>query len=183
MERLVTGQFQELYDATIGKQVYSLVASTNRGQIKFKMVDIPGQEKTGLLKQQYYENADGAFIMFDVTCRDTYRGVPGLYKDVKQWYETKYDRDIENFPFVLIGNKVDFTGRDRKVKFESIRFHHDKENNMNYYEMSNKTDFNLEQPFLWMARFLLEDHQLELIGRPVAIDEEEATDADEMDID
>jgi hypothetical protein len=54
---------------------------------------------------------------------------------------------------------------------------------MNYYEMSNKTDFNLEQPFLWMARFLLEDHQLELIGRPVAIDEEEATDADEMDID
>jgi GTP-binding nuclear protein Ran len=183
MERLVTGQFQEQYVATIGKEEYSLVASTNRGRIKFKMVDIPGQEKTGPLKDQYYENADGAFLMFDLTSSTTYSGKSGakfLYNDMEKWCRERKGRDI--LPVVLIGNMVDMQ-KERKIKGTSIKLHTQKQK-MIYYEMSNKTNINLEEPFLWMARTLLNDYQLELFGLPEAIEEEEAADLEhEMDFD
>ena len=50
-----------------------------------------------------------------------------------------------NFP----GNKVDI--KDRKVKAKSIVFHRKK--NLQYYDISAKSNYNFEKPFLWLARF------------------------------
>merc|ERR1712232_460041 len=49
---------------------------------------------------------------------------------------------------VLFGNKVDI--KDRKVKAKSIVFHRKK--NLQYYDISAKSNYNFEKPFLWLAR-------------------------------
>ena len=77
-----------------------------------------------------------------------------------------WDRDLvracENIPVVLCGNKVDI--KDRKVKAKPIVFHQKK--NLQYYDISAKSNYNFEKPFLWLARKLIGDPNLESAAMP-----------------
>lgn len=92
--------------------------------------------------------------MFDVTSRVTYKNVPNWHRDLV--------RVCENVPIVLCGNKVDV--KDRKVKAKSIVFHRKK--NLQYYDVSAKSNYNFEKPFLWLARKLVGDSNLEFVAAP-----------------
>ena len=146
------------------------------------MWDTAGQEKFGGLRDGYYIQVchllqfnilslysffqgQCAIIMFDVTSRVTYKNVPNWHRDLV--------RVCENIPIVLTGNKVDI--KDRKVKAKSIVFHRKKNLQVlihftktshmylhtvtglmfvsQYYDISAKSNYNFEKPFLWLARF------------------------------
>lgn len=92
--------------------------------------------------------------MFDVTSRITYKNVPNWHRDLS--------RVCENIPIVLVGNKVDV--KDRKVKAKSITFHRKK--NLQYYDISAKSNYNFEKPFLYLARKLIGDPNLEFVAMP-----------------
>ena len=81
-------------------------------------------------------------IMFDVCSRITYQNVPKWYKDLV--------RVCENIPIVLVGNKVDV--KDRKVKAKQITFHRKK--NLQYYDISAKSNYQFEKPLIWLLRRL-----------------------------
>ena len=66
-------------------------------------------------------------------------------------------RVCENIPIVLCGNKVDV--KERKVKAKTITFHRKK--NLQYYDISAKSNYNFEKPFLWLAR--------KLVGNPALV--------------
>ena len=66
----------------------------------------------------------------------------------------------ESIPIVLCGNKVDV--KERKVKAKTITFHRKK--NLQYYDISAKSNF--EKPFLWLARKLVGNPQLEFVAAP-----------------
>ena len=83
------------------------------------------------------------------------------YKNVPQWHRD-LTRACENIPIVLCGNKVDV--KDRKVKAKSIVFHRKK--NLQYYDISAKSNYNFEKPFLWLARKLVGDPNLEFVEMP-----------------
>ncbi|KAG5440900.1 hypothetical protein PCK2_000055 [Pneumocystis canis] len=91
--------------------------------------------------------------MFDVTSRITYKNVPNWHRDLV--------RVCENIPIVLCGNKVDV--KERKVKAKSITFHRKK--NLQYYDISAKSNYNFEKPFLWLARKLI-NSSLEFVASP-----------------
>ena len=63
-------------------------------------------------------------------------------------------RVCDNIPIVLVGNKVDV--KERKVKAKQITFHRKK--NLQYYDISAKSNYNFEKPFLWLARKLCGGH-------------------------
>jgi hypothetical protein len=65
-------------------------------------------------------------------------------------------RVCENIPIVLTGNKVDV--KERKVKAKTITFHRKK--NLQYYDISAKSNYNFEKPFLWLARKLVGNQAL-----------------------
>lgn len=118
--------------------------------------------------------------MFDVTSRITYKNVPNWHRDLV--------RVCEGIPIVLCGNKVDI--KDRKVKAKTIVFHRKKNlqvyiyiyvkyiihinkiNNLllfQYYDISAKSNYNFEKPFLWMARKLIGDPNLEFVAMPALV--------------
>ncbi|KAB0376085.1 hypothetical protein FD755_012728 [Muntiacus reevesi] len=138
VKRHLTGEFEKKYVATLGVEVHPLVLHTNRGPIK----------------DGYHIQAHCAIIMFDVTSRVTYKNVPNWHRDLV--------RVCENIPIVLCGNKVDI--KDRKVKAKSIVFHQKK--NLHYYDISAKSNHNFEKPFLWFARKLIGDPNLEFVAMP-----------------
>ena len=65
-------------------------------------------------------------------------------------------RVCENIPIVLCGNKVDV--KERKVKAKTITFNRKK--NLQYYDISAKSNYNFEKPFLWLARKLVGNQTL-----------------------
>jgi len=106
--------------------------------------------------------------MFDVCSRITYQNVPKWYKDLV--------RVCENIPIVLVGNKVDV--KDRKVKAKQITFHRKK--NLQYYDISAKSNYQFEKPFVWLLRRLVGDPNLGLVEAPVLQPSEVVIDQDQI---
>lgn len=92
--------------------------------------------------------------MFDVNSRITYKNVPTWHRDLT--------RVCEGIPIVLCGNKVDV--KERKVKAKSITFHRKK--NLQYYDISAKSNYNFEKPFLWLVRKRRKDMAIEFVAAP-----------------
>mmetsp|Transcript_18626 Transcript_18626/g.17721 ORF Transcript_18626/g.17721 Transcript_18626/m.17721 type:complete len:130 (+) Transcript_18626:299-688(+) len=106
--------------------------------------------------------------MFDVCSRITYQNVPKWYKDLV--------RVCENIPIVLVGNKVDV--KDRKVKAKQITFHRKK--NLQYYDISAKSNYQFEKPFIWLLRRLVQDPNLTLVEAPALQPAETQIDTDQI---
>ena len=109
------------------------------------------------MRDGYYIQADCAIIMFDVTSRISYKSVPNWHRDLV--------RVCENIPIVLVGNKVDV--KDRKVKAKQINFHRKK--NLAYYDISAKSNYNFDKPFLYLARKLTRIQDLVFTEAPAVM--------------
>jgi len=138
----------------MGVEVHPLPFYTNLGAVIFACWDTAGQEKFGGLRDGYYIGGQAAIIMFDVTARVTYKSVPHWHKDLV--------RVCEEIPIVLCGNKVDC--KDRKVKPKEIFFHRKK--NLQYYDISAKSNYNYEKPFLYIARKLTGNPNCNFVEQP-----------------
>jgi len=166
VKRHMTGEFEKRYVSTLGVEVHPLIFHTNRGAIRFNVWDTAGQEKFGCLRDGYYIQGQCALIMFDVTSRVTYKNVPTWHRDLV--------RICENIPIVLCGNKVD--SKNRKLMAKSIVFHRKK--NLQYYDISAKSNYNFEKPFLWLASKLVGDPNLEFVAMPALLPPEVKMDKD-----
>ncbi|XP_052858618.1 GTP-binding nuclear protein Ran-like [Drosophila gunungcola] len=166
VKRHQTGEFEKKYVATLGVEVHPLIFHTNRGAIRFNVWDTAGQEKFGGMRDGYYIQGQCAVIMFDVSSRITYKNVPNWHRDLVH--------NCEGIPIVLCGNKVDIM--DRKVKAQSIGFH--RKNNLQYYDISAKSNLNFGKPFLWLARKLVGDPNLEFVDMPALLPPEVEMDKD-----
>ena len=69
--------------------------------------------------------------------------------------------ESECMPIILCGNKVDV--RSRKVKAKTIAFH--RKENLQYYDLSAKSSYNLDKPLLWFARKFMKDPDLVSLSR------------------
>jgi len=153
VKRHLTGEFEKKYIPTLGVEVNPLKFITQYGPIVFNVWDTAGQEKFGGLRDGYYIKGQCAIIMFDVTSRITYKNVPNWHRDIA--------RVCENIPIVLVGNKVDV--KDRQVKARQIQFH--RKRNLQYYDVSARSNYNFEKPFLWLARRLTHQPALNFVGQ------------------
>merc|ERR1719324_739612 len=168
VKRHLTGEFEKKYVATIGVEVHAMPFDTNRGRLIFNVWDTAGQEKFGGLRDGYYIQGQCAIIMFDVTSRISYKNVGVWYRDLV--------RVCENIPIVLVGNKVDV--KERKVKVKQINFHRKK--NLGYYDISAKSNFNYEKPFLYLAKKLVGDMHLTFVDTVALLPAEVEIDPSKM---
>ncbi|KAG9073343.1 GTP-binding nuclear protein gsp1/Ran [Linnemannia hyalina] len=165
IKRHLTGDFEKKYLATIGVEVHPLEFYTNYGTILFETWDTVGQVRYCGLRDSYYINGQCAIIMFDVTSRISYKNVANWYRDLT--------RICSSIPIVLCGNKVDI--KERKVKPKAIDFHRKKD--LQYYEISAKSNYNYEKPFLWLARKLVGREDLVFVKMPALAPAEVTVDA------
>jgi GTP-binding nuclear protein Ran len=168
VKRHLTGEYEKRYIATVGVEVHPLTFFTSRGPICFNVWDTAGQEKLSGLRDGYYIGGQCGIIMFDVTSRITYKNVPKWHRDLV--------RVCENIPIVLVGNKVDV--KDRKVKAKQITFH--RRHNLQYYDVSAKSNYQFEKPFLWLARRLSGDPNLVFVEAPVLAAQEVVIPEDQL---
>jgi GTP-binding nuclear protein Ran len=91
VKKLLTNKFETKYIATLGVEVHPIHVQTNRGPMVFNIWDCAGQIKYGGLNtgqspaltmgvimgvnMGYYENSDGAIVMYDSTKQSTQENV------------------------------------------------------------------------------------------------------------
>eukprot|EP00210_Caulerpa_lentillifera_P006036 g5768.t1 len=136
--------------ATLGVHVHVIKVETTNGPIEFECWDSSGQQALGSHKDGYYQGAQFAILFFDVQSRLSYKNCPLWFRDL-----TRIEAEVS---VVLVGNKVDLS--NRQVKPKQVTFH--KKVEIPYIEMSAKSNYNVDQPFLIFARLLFNDSTVEL---------------------
>lgn len=128
--------------------------NTNYGEITFNIIECSGQET--LLKgwDTIPEYIDGAILMFSVTSQLSYESIPEWWKLVK------------SKPIVLCGNKVDSEERIISPKDVLIHRQLDSPFPVKYYEISSKSNYQYEKPFLHLARQLSGHPDLNFVEWP-----------------
>lgn len=168
LTRHLTGEFTRKYVATLGVDVHPLLFNTNYGLIIFEMWDTAGQDKFGGLRTGYYTESKGAIIFFDVTASVTYRNVNNWRQDMKSI--------CPDIPIVVCGNKVDIAERD--VTPSSIKV---LKGEM-YYDLSAKSNYNYEKPFLHLARKLTGHDDLYFVAMPEVATVSSAVEDEPMEV-
>lgn len=148
LQRVKDGSFRREYIATIGVDVNDVTFRTNyNSHISFQVWDTAGQEMYSQLNDIYYIGASTAIIMFDVTSRITFRNVETWLRKLRL-LTTQNNVDI---PVIVCGNKIDL--KDRKVNQKYIKEYLSKDITC-YLDISAKSNYNFEVPFLVAARKL-----------------------------
>ena len=155
VKRHLTGEFGKKYTSTLGVDVYPLYFHTNYGVVRFNIWDTAGVEKFGGLRDGYYILGQGAIVMFDVTKKST-------YNNAEKWHEDVV-RVCGNIPIILCGNKND-ASHPHQVKSKDINFH--RKVGCTYYDLSVKSNYNFEKPFLALARALTKREDLRFTEHP-----------------
>ena len=81
--------------------------------IKFLVYDLAGQSFFKRVRHEYYKGANCAFIVYDVTRRETFD------EAIDFWLEDA-QKKLGNVPFVLIGNKIDLEDQREITKEEGL---------------------------------------------------------------
>ena len=81
--------------------------------IKFLVYDLAGQSFFKRVRHEYYKGANCAFIVYDVTRRETFD------EAIDFWLEGA-QKKLGNVPFVLIGNKIDLEDKREITKEEGL---------------------------------------------------------------
>ena len=107
VRRFVENKFAHDYRATIGLNILSHASEFFGNNITYSLWDIGAQLYFKRFRKTYYLGAQAAFIVFDLTNKES-------FEHVRDWYNELTDfiggREI---PFILIGNKSDL--KDQRV--------------------------------------------------------------------
>ncbi|WP_371804351.1 GTP-binding protein [Candidatus Lokiarchaeum ossiferum] len=145
IHQFVTKRFEKDYKPTLGIAItnrrYNLQGFENK-VLDFMIWDLAGQKFFQRVRQYYYTGANAAFIMYDISRRESFEG------RIKYWYKD-IRKAIPDIPIVIVGNKLDLLEK-RQVK-EEEGLHLAKELKCSFLETSAKSGENVKDAFSLMG--------------------------------
>ncbi|GFY59618.1 ras-related protein rab7 [Trichonephila inaurata madagascariensis] len=158
MNQYVNKRFSNQYKATIGADFLTKEIMIDDRLVTMQIWDTAGQERFQSLGLAFYRGADCAALVYDVTAPNTFKSLDG-WRD--EFLIQAGPRDPDNFPFVVIGNKIDLDNRAITTK-RGLAWCQSK-NNIPYFETSAKEAINVEQAFQSVAKnAIAQDTEVEL---------------------
>ena len=103
MNQYVNKKFSAQYKATIGADFLTKEVMIEDRQVTMQIWDTAGQERFQSLGVAFYRGADCCVLVYDVTSQQSFRNLES-WRD--EFLIQASPRNPEEFPFVLLGNKV-----------------------------------------------------------------------------
>lgn len=151
LKRWRTGEFEQKYLPTIGVEVFPLTFNTDKGKICLNVWDCAGDPKLAGLEDGYWIQSHAAFLMFDLTHYETFEMMKKRLEDVNRLL------GHSNPAIVVCGNKAD-CGQKEVNQMSILNWMKGKD--LNYYNISAKSNYNFELPWLYLLRKLTGDSAL-----------------------
>jgi Ras-related protein Rab-7A len=148
MNQYVNKKFSIQYKATIGADFLTKEVMVNDRLVTMQIWDTAGQERFQSLGVAFYRGADCCVLCFDVNNARSFDALDA-WRD--EFLIQASPRDPENFPFVVIGNKVDVEETKRMVSQKRALAWCQAKGNIPYFETSAKEAINVEQAFQTIA--------------------------------
>ena len=143
IKRIQSGEFNKKYIPTQGATLETLTFATNHGNITFNVMNCAGQEKFLGLGDVYYLGAQAVMFMFDLSNHASFTSLAQWARDV--------GRVVDNVPIAIVGAKADI--QERVVKMKEIKKTLG-DSMENYFAISSRSNTNLDQPWVHLARKL-----------------------------
>lgn len=106
--------------------------------VEVKLWDTAGQDRFKTMTYQFYKNADGVIIAFDLTD-------PVSFASVTNWLQSLFKHKSEDIPKVLCGNKSDLVAVDENAVNDDEAKKMAAEHNMKYFRTSAFTGENVKE--------------------------------------
>jgi Ras-related protein Rab-7A len=116
--------------------------------VTMQIWDTAGQERFQSLGVAFYRGADCCVLVFDVNVAKTFENLDS-WRD--EFLIQAGPKDAENFPFVVLGNKIDLE-HQRVISQKRAQAWCQSKGNIPYFETSAKEAINVEQAFQTIAR-------------------------------
>ena len=100
MSKYLKNEFHEDSKATVGVEFGSKQFSVEGHQIKAQIWDTAGQERYKAITSAYYKGAKGAFVVYDITRKQSFDSVDRWINDLRAAAD-------KNLSIIIIGNKCD----------------------------------------------------------------------------
>ncbi|ODV93693.1 hypothetical protein PACTADRAFT_51457 [Pachysolen tannophilus NRRL Y-2460] len=158
MQQFVNGKFSHQYKATIGADFLTKELIIDDKNVTMQIWDTAGQERFQSLGVAFYRGADCCVLVYDVTNTKSFESVSS-WRD--EFLVQANIKDPENFPFVVIGNKIDVEENKRLISNKKATTLCSNLGSLPYFETSAKEAVNVEQAFDVVARNALQQEENE----------------------
>ena len=150
MERFISKKFSEFQRCTINvecKKKSILLDPTTSAELS--IWDTAGEEKFRALTKNYYRDAQGILLLYDINDRKT-------FLDLNKWIIDIYEIcKKEEISIILVGNKIDL---ERNVKKDEIIQFAEKYG-FQQFEVSAKNGINIDLIFEKLAEEMVEKYE------------------------
>ncbi|KAH3766968.1 Rab GTPase [Pelomyxa schiedti] len=165
IKRSVTGLFLSNYKATVGVDfALKKVQWDPNLQVKMQLWDIAGQEQFASLTRVYYRDAVGAFIVFDVTSRNSYAATLVWKKDIDE--KVTVGPDKKPIPCILLVNKYDLPKETHVVAEPDLNKFVEDNNFCGWFFTSAKDNLGIEDAIRGLTGKILEIQPPEVLADP-----------------
>ena len=149
IRRYVDNEFESTHLQTVGLDFKLKNIQLDDGNsLKAQIWDTAGQERFHSITRNYFKNAHGIILIYDVTLIESFHNVKNWIKQIKKEASDKVS-------IILVGNKIDMEN-ERVVSNEEGEKIAD-EYGLKFFECSAKTGVNIEQIFKEVAKKILEN--------------------------
>ncbi|XP_053272923.1 ras-related protein Rab-9A [Pleuronectes platessa] len=150
MNRYVTNKFDSHLFHTIGVEFLNKELEVDGHSITLQIWDTAGQERFRSLRTPFYRGSDCCLLTFSIDDRQSFRNLANWKKEFTYYADVK---DPDNFPFVVLGNKVDVL--ERQVSGEDARRWCGENGGHPYFETCAKDATNVAPAFEEAIRGIL----------------------------
>ncbi|CAG9312154.1 RAB7A_1 [Blepharisma stoltei] len=148
MNQYVNKRFTQQYKATIGADFLTKEIMIDDKLVTLQIWDTAGQERFQSLGTAFYRGSDCCVLVYDITSSKSFESL-GSWKE--EFLSQSNARDAENFPFVVLGNKVDKEDERKVPNARASQWCRDT-GNMPFFETSAKDAVNVDDAFMMIAR-------------------------------
>ena len=145
--RFIDNTFSENLLNTLGVELFQKVVNINGIFYQIKILDTCGQERLRALTANYYRNADGIMLLFDLTQIST-------FNNLQNWIESVQEKVQDQLPLVIVGNKTDLI--EHQVTTDMIK-NLSKKYEVEIFKTSAKNGDESGKPFIRLAEEIIEN--------------------------
>jgi small GTP-binding protein len=148
IRRFTTGKFSETYSKTLGADfLIKFVDYPEKSmRVLLQIWDLAGDARFQFIRRDYYQEAQGALLVYDVTRPNTFLELRKTHENLLSY--------CGKVPCIVIGNKIDLEDQ-RKVSLEEGE-QVANELNFEFFETSAKSAENVETAFRRISDLIIE---------------------------